>query len=142
MSFGASSIRNKSFEGKDQNKFKVNLYFLGYSSGVDFGHILWILNHWDARVSPLVYTLRIWAAHNNVVSAKKPSPFITNFCLVVMIIFFLQTEKILPPLQLLQNMSGEIYEQNSYGVKIFSKSNLLSLLYHIVAFCSLDIILL
>ena len=103
------STNSSYFEYKNWHKLEVNFSCIGYSSGVDLSHILWIMSHWDARVAPLVYVLRVWAAHNNVVSAKKPGPFITNFSLVIMTIFFLQNERILPTLQLLNNMSGELF---------------------------------
>ena len=53
------------------------------SSGVDLSHMLWIMKNWDERVAPLVYTVRIWAAHNRVVSKTQPCPFITNFTLKI-----------------------------------------------------------
>ncbi|XP_034242553.1 poly(A) RNA polymerase, mitochondrial-like isoform X2 [Thrips palmi] len=68
------------------------------AAGVDTSHILYTMNKWDLRVAPLVYSLRLWAAQNNITCVKKPSPYITNFSLMLMVIFFLQTEQILPSL--------------------------------------------
>lgn len=75
------------------------------ASGIDLTHILWLMNHWDSRLAPLVFAIRMWAAQNNI-CVKKPGPLLTNFALTIMIIFFLQSQNILPSLHSLQNVKG------------------------------------
>lgn len=82
-------------------------YLFYFSEGLDTSHILYLMNKWDDRVAPLVYTIRIWAAQNNVTCLKRPAPFITNFSMMFMVIFFLQNEQILPSLHSFNSLPGE-----------------------------------
>lgn len=78
------------------------------AAGIDISHILWLMKHWDPRVAPLVHTVRVWAEQNMVVPPKKPVGYMTNFSLMLMVIFYLQTQKILPSLISLQDLPAHI----------------------------------
>lgn len=69
-------------------------------SGVYMSELLYILGSYDRRVCPLVYTVRYWAKE---IGLTNPSPgrWITNFSLTLLVLFYLQHEKIIPTLKML-----------------------------------------
>ncbi|KAK3927867.1 Poly(A) RNA polymerase, mitochondrial [Frankliniella fusca] len=88
------------------------------ASGIDLTHILWLMNHWDSRVAPLVFAIRMWAQQTKI-CVKKPGPQLTNFGLTIMIIFFLQSQNILPSLHSLQNIKGASASLDSQSDLVF-----------------------
>lgn len=71
-------------------------------SGVYMSELLYLFGQLDVRVKPLVFVIRKWA--NSVgLTNSVPGPWITNFSLTCLVLFFLQQVKrpILPPINLL-----------------------------------------
>ncbi|XP_076233825.1 mitochondrial poly(A) polymerase [Calliopsis andreniformis] len=68
--------------------------------------LLFIYGEIDERVRPLVCTIRKWAKFNNV-THDIPGPWITNFSLTLLIMFFLQLKNILPSLNKLKEYTSE-----------------------------------
>ena len=68
--------------------------------------ILYTLKEIDNRVAPLVFIIRSWARSVELTNSN-PGRWITNFSLTLLVIFFLQNKaKVLPPLQVLMNLSS------------------------------------
>lgn len=69
-------------------------------SGHYMSELLYILGSYDWRVCPVVYTVRYWAKE---IGLTNPSPgrWITNFSLTLLVLFYLQYEKIIPTLKTL-----------------------------------------
>ncbi|KZC05808.1 Poly(A) RNA polymerase, mitochondrial, partial [Dufourea novaeangliae] len=68
--------------------------------------ILFTYGQFDPRVKPLVYTIRTWAKSQKLTN-DSPGRWISNFSLTLMIIFYLQSKKILPPMKKLFSQKGE-----------------------------------
>ncbi|XP_028046509.1 poly(A) RNA polymerase, mitochondrial isoform X2 [Monomorium pharaonis] len=56
----------------------------------------------DWRVRPLVIAIRVWAKSQKITS-DAPGPWITNFPLTLLVLFYLQQKKILPSLKMLKS---------------------------------------
>lgn len=67
--------------------------------------ILYTLKEIDNRVAPLVFIVRCWAKVVGLTNSN-PGRWITNFSLTLLVIFFLQNKAVLPPLQVLMDLSG------------------------------------
>lgn len=80
--------------GIDCDLSSVNL------SGVYMSELLYMFGTYDWRVCPLVFTVRYWAKE---VGLTNPAPgrWITNFSLTLLVLFYLQYEKIIPTLETL-----------------------------------------
>ncbi|XP_068628339.1 poly(A) RNA polymerase, mitochondrial-like [Battus philenor] len=80
------------------------------TTGVHMSELLWMFGCLDARIRPLVFVVRSWAKAVGLTS-PHPGPWITNFPLTLMVIFFLQQKRntgfILPPLKLLIDKAGK-----------------------------------
>nr|CAD7392082.1 unnamed protein product [Timema cristinae] len=75
-------------------------------TAVYMGELLYIMGSLDDRVKPLVFAVRMWARE---VGLTNPTPgrWITNFSLILMVIFFLQQRSpVLPPLKQLVAQAG------------------------------------
>lgn len=81
------------------------------SSAVDIAELLFVYGELDPHIRPLVYTIRRWASKNGLTS-DVPNAQITNFSLLLMVIFFLQKH---PHLQLpsMHQLKKLIYENSS-----------------------------
>ncbi|XP_034937966.1 poly(A) RNA polymerase, mitochondrial [Chelonus insularis] len=66
--------------------------------------LLYLYGESDERVRPLVFTIRKWALDVGITNPSA-GPWITNFSLTLMILFFLQHEGILPSLKTLQKLA-------------------------------------
>ncbi|XP_025060210.1 poly(A) RNA polymerase, mitochondrial [Alligator sinensis] len=68
--------------------------------------LLYIYGNLDSRVRALVFAIRCWARTHGITSSTS-GPWITNFSLTMMILFFLQNRKppILPTLAELKNLA-------------------------------------
>ena len=77
------------------------------SSGIEMSSLLYLWGNLDVRVRPLVFVIRKWAKENDLVKSVRPTSFFTNFPLTLMVIFFLQTKTILPPLNKLQELTSK-----------------------------------
>ncbi|KAG5683729.1 hypothetical protein PVAND_012994 [Polypedilum vanderplanki] len=69
-------------------------------TGFYMSELLYLYGELDERVRPLVCCIRKWAASCGLTNSKSPGPWITNFSLTVMVLFFLQNlqNPILPSL--------------------------------------------
>ncbi|XP_050538255.1 poly(A) RNA polymerase, mitochondrial-like [Daktulosphaira vitifoliae] len=67
--------------------------------------LLYILGNFDPRVRPLVFTIKIWAQEVNITN-DIPGRWITNFSLTLLVLFYLQQEKIIPSIQHLAKLAG------------------------------------
>ena len=65
----------------------------------------------DWRVRPLTFTVRKWAQSLKLVTKNIPGPWITNFSLSLMVIFFLQHKRILPSLNLLKSQASKLRKE-------------------------------
>lgn len=67
---------------------------------VNMSELLYIFGNFDYRVRPLVFTVKIWARETNLTN-DMPGRWITNFSLTLLVLFYLQQEKIIPSIQTL-----------------------------------------
>nr|CAD7395249.1 unnamed protein product [Timema poppensis] len=75
-------------------------------TAVYMGELLYIMGSLDDRVKPLVFAVRMWARE---VGLTNPAPgrWITNFSLILLVVFFLQQRSpVLPPLKQLVAQAG------------------------------------
>ena len=69
--------------------------------------MLYVYGELDPRVRPLVFAVRQWARHCSLVEDPRPTPFLTNFTVSLLVLFYLQAEhKILPPFDTLRKAAG------------------------------------
>ncbi|XP_031832674.1 mitochondrial poly(A) polymerase [Nomia melanderi] len=73
-------------------------------SGFYMTELLYTFTEMDKRVRPLIFTIRKWAAAVTV-TVEVPSNKLTNFSLTLLIMFYLQRCKILPPVTKLFRLS-------------------------------------
>ncbi|KAK0175650.1 hypothetical protein PV327_009384 [Microctonus hyperodae] len=71
-------------------------------TAIYMSELLYLYGEINSNVRPLVFTIRQWAASVGITNAS-PGFWITNFSLSLMVLFYLQSKKILPPLNSLQN---------------------------------------
>lgn len=62
----------------------------------------------DCRVRPLVMVVRKWAK-NQEITSYSPGPWITNFSLSLLVLFYLQQKNILPSLSTLISCASKNY---------------------------------
>jgi len=62
----------------------------------------------DCRVRPLVMVIRKWAKSQQITS-DSPGPWITNFPLSLLVLFYLQQKNILPSLTTLRSSASKKY---------------------------------
>ena len=77
------------------------------TSGFEMSALLYLWGNLDERVRPLVFVIRKWAKENDLVPELRPTSFFTNFPLTLMVIFYLQTKTILPPLSRLKELASK-----------------------------------
>ena len=76
------------------------------TSGYHMSELLYMYGELDNRVRPLIFTIRLWAKEQGLVVDQRPTPYLTNFMLTLMAIFFLQNHyKILPPFNELKRLA-------------------------------------
>lgn len=78
-------------------------------TAVNMSELLYIFGNFDYRVRPLVFTIKMWANQNNLTN-DTPGRWITNFSLTLLVLFYLQQEQIIPPIQMLvkQATNGDV----------------------------------
>lgn len=69
-------------------------------TAVNMSELLYIFGYFDDRVRPLVFTIKLWAKEINLTN-DTPGRWITNFSITLLVLFYLQQEKILPTIQAL-----------------------------------------
>lgn len=69
-------------------------------TAVNMSELLYIFGNFDYRVRPLVFTIKMWAREINLTS-DIPGRWITNFSLTLLVLFYLQQEKIIPDIKTL-----------------------------------------
>lgn len=74
-------------------------------TAVSMSELLYIFGNFDHRVRPLVFTVKMWARETNLTN-DSPGRWITNFSLTLLVLFFLQQEKIIPAIQTLVKKAG------------------------------------
>lgn len=67
----------------------------------------------DWRVKPLVCTIRTWAKYMSI-TKENPGPWITNHSLTLLVLFYLQTEKILPSLNIIEFSKSKCVHQKYF----------------------------
>ncbi|XP_014214156.1 poly(A) RNA polymerase, mitochondrial-like [Copidosoma floridanum] len=65
--------------------------------------LLYIFGETDPRVRPLTFVIRKWADSLHLINKTSPGPWISNFSLTLMVIFFLQQRNILPSINALKS---------------------------------------
>jgi len=73
---------------------------LNSQTGVYMAELIYTMGEIDWRFRPLVTTVRLWAESSGLTRSLKPGPYITNFTLALLVVFFFQrvTPAILPTL--------------------------------------------
>lgn len=119
-------------------------------SGVYMTELLHIYASYDWRVCPLIFTVRYWAQEVGLTN-PAPGKWITNFSLTLLVLFFLQYEKIIPTLDFLMKHKrpedSKFIEDNDCGFltdlklidnlsTIDNKDSLVMLLYKFFEFYS------
>jgi len=69
-------------------------------TAVNMSELLYIFGNFDDRVRPLAFTVKMWAKQINLTN-DTPGRWITNFSLTLLVLFYLQQEKIIPAIQTL-----------------------------------------
>lgn len=69
-------------------------------TAVNMSELLYIFGNFDQRVRPLAFTVKMWAKEINLTN-DTPGRWITNFSLTLLVLFYLQQEKIIPAIQTL-----------------------------------------
>lgn len=69
--------------------------------------LLYLYGEMDQRLRPMTFTVRKWAEAQKLTN-KTPGGWITNFSLSLMVIFYLQTKKILPSLNVLKSLASKL----------------------------------
>ena len=70
--------------------------------------LLYMYGELDPRVRPLVFTVRQWAKNSGLIEDHRPTPYVTNFIVSMLVLFYLQAEhKMLPPLNLLRSAASK-----------------------------------
>lgn len=64
--------------------------------------LLFLYGKLDVRVRPLVFTIRKWA-HAQKLTSIHPGVTITNFSLTLLVLFYLQQQEIIPPINLMED---------------------------------------
>ncbi|KAK0097515.1 hypothetical protein PV326_001437 [Microctonus aethiopoides] len=73
-------------------------------AAIYMSELLYLYGEINSNVRPLVFTIRQWAASVGITNSL-PGHWISNFSLSLMVLFFLQSKKILPSLNSLQNIA-------------------------------------
>ena len=93
------------------NQFLVSYYLCisNFRDSLYMSELLWTLGELDSRVRPLVFTIRQWARCQKV-TRSVPGPWPSNFALVLLAVYFLQTlpQPVLPSVQELIKQTGII----------------------------------
>ncbi|XP_057321630.1 poly(A) RNA polymerase, mitochondrial-like [Microplitis mediator] len=67
-------------------------------TAVYMSELLYLYSEFNPKVSPLVYTVRQWASFVGLTNSKVPGPWISNFSLTLLVLFYLQQKVILSPI--------------------------------------------
>lgn len=69
-------------------------------SGFFMSELLYFFAAYDQRVAPLVFAVRYWAKETNLTN-PAPGKWVTNFTLSLLVLFFLQYQKLIPSIETL-----------------------------------------
>jgi len=69
-------------------------------TAINMSELLYIFGNFDYRVRPLAFTIKMWAREINLTN-DTPGRWITNFSLILLVLFYLQQEQIIPAIQTL-----------------------------------------
>lgn len=75
-------------------------------TAVNMSELLYIFGHFDYRVRPLVFAVKMWAKEINLTN-NTPGRWITNFSLTLLVLFYLQQEKIIPAIETLVKQAND-----------------------------------
>lgn len=75
-------------------------------SAVYMSELLNLFGEIDWRVRPLALMIRKWAQTQEITN-DSPGPWITNYSLSLMVLFYLQQKNILPSLRLLRTYASK-----------------------------------
>ncbi|CAG5092699.1 Similar to MTPAP: Poly(A) RNA polymerase [Cotesia congregata] len=71
------------------------------STAIYMSELLYLFGEFNDKVRPLVYTVRLWASFVGLTNSRSPGPWITNFSLTLLVLFYLQQKGILPSINYL-----------------------------------------
>lgn len=79
---------------------ECDLSMSSVNSSYNMTKLFWIYSQLDSRVVPLVFFVRFWAKVIKITSNKRPSSYLTNFQLTMLVLNFLirLDPPILPPI--------------------------------------------
>ncbi|CAF0991739.1 unnamed protein product [Didymodactylos carnosus] len=60
--------------------------------------LLWSLSTIDSRIAPLVFSIRRWAKESSI-TQSTPGPWFSNFQITLLVLYYLQSVKIIPKLK-------------------------------------------
>ncbi len=66
--------------------------------------LLWSLSSIDNRIAPLVFSIRRWAREASI-TQSTPGPWFSNFQMTLLVLFYLQSNGILPKLNYINEQS-------------------------------------
>lgn len=69
-------------------------------AAINMSELLYIFGNFDSRVRPLTFTIKMWAKEIKLTN-DTPGRWLTNFSLTLLVLFYLQQEKIIPTIQML-----------------------------------------
>ncbi|XP_043263200.1 poly(A) RNA polymerase, mitochondrial [Colletes gigas] len=91
---------------------------------IRMSEVLFMYGEMDWRVKPLVCTIRKWAYCRKITNLT-PGRWITNFSLTLLIIFYLQKERVLPPMNTLSFAVGrDLVGRERYVTSFIQQANL------------------
>ncbi|CAF4115640.1 unnamed protein product [Rotaria sp. Silwood2] len=75
-----------------------------FKSSYYMSKLLWGLSSIDSRVAPLVFVIRRWAREASI-TQSTPGPWFSNFQMTLLVLFYLQSIRILPKLNYINEQS-------------------------------------
>lgn len=75
-----------------------------HDSGIDIAHVLYKYCQMDERVIKMMVIVKIWAEIQEIVRKVVPGPYFSNFCLMMLVINFLQIRAPNPILPSISNL--------------------------------------
>ena len=79
-------------------------------SGLVMSDYLFTLGQIDGRLRALVVTVKRWAAAAGLTN-PTPGRWISNFTLTILVVYFMQHKKLLPPLNKVKRNIGELKQE-------------------------------
>lgn len=97
-----------------ENFFKNKLFLINRSSYY-MSKLLWSFSSIDSRVAPLVFVIRRWAREASI-TQSTPGPWFSNFQMTLLVLFYLQSNEILPKLNYINQQSTQISSQDTIPI--------------------------